>query len=509
MFELSVALKYLIPRWRQLSVTIISLISVTVIALVVWLIVVFFSVTYGLEKTWVQKLIALTAPVRITPTEKYYNSYYYNVDSVSDSSDYTLKSIREKLNSPVTNPYNPEIDEEIPHDWVTPDINADGTLKDPVKQAFRAIDGIRGIKATDFEMTISNLRLRLLRKQPGLEGQYSQSFITQMTYLGSYDSHNKSLPKTILPPSQEDMENIVAMELPKQPFQKGSSLPSLQEFGDGILLPKNFKEVGVRIGDRGHLTYYTPTPSTVQEQRVPVFVAGFYDPGIFPMGGKFVIANPEVTTIIRSSHHSNDNLLSNGINIRFDDTERADNVKEALLKAFKEEGIDNYWHIETFREFEFTKDLLQQLRSEKNLFSLISMVIIIVACSNIISMLIILVNDKKLEIGILRSMGATSRSIATIFGFCGFVMGVLGSLLGTVAAVITLHNLESLVNLISRLQGFDAFNPVFYGETLPNEVSFETLAFVIITTAVISVIAGIVPAVKASLLRPSTILRSE
>src|SRR3990170_3332185 len=108
MFELSVAFKYLIPRWRQLSVSIISLISILVIALVVWLIVVFFSVTHGLEKGWVQKLIALTAPVRVSPTDYYYDSYYYLADSVSMSSNYTPKSIGEKLSSPFTDPYDPE-----------------------------------------------------------------------------------------------------------------------------------------------------------------------------------------------------------------------------------------------------------------------------------------------------------------------------------------------------------------------------------------------------------------
>ena len=60
MYELSVARKYLIPRWRQLSVSIISLISILVIALVVWLIVVFFSVKDGLENGWIEKLVALT-----------------------------------------------------------------------------------------------------------------------------------------------------------------------------------------------------------------------------------------------------------------------------------------------------------------------------------------------------------------------------------------------------------------------------------------------------------------
>jgi lipoprotein-releasing system permease protein len=152
---------------------------------------------------------------------------------------------------------------------------------------------------------------------------------------------------------------------------------------------------------------------------------------------------------------------------------------------------------------------LQQLKSEKHLFTLLATIIILVACSNIISMLIILVNDKKTEIGILRSMGATSSSIALIFGICGIVMGILGSLLGIICAIITLQNLQPLINLLSRLQGHDMFNPLFFGETLPTDLSFEALVFVVIATGFISLVAGLVPALKASLLRPSAILRSE
>jgi lipoprotein-releasing system permease protein len=124
-------------------------------------------------------------------------------------------------------------------------------------------------------------------------------------------------------------------------------------------------------------------------------------------------------------------------------------------------------------------------------------------------MLVILVNDKKIEIGILRSMGATSWTIATIFGWCGMVMGCLGSLIGTIAAMVTLKNLQPLINLLSKIQGYEMFNPIYYGETLPAELSFETLGLVILATALISCLAGLIPAVKASLLRPSAILRSE
>jgi lipoprotein-releasing system permease protein len=227
------------------------------------------------------------------------------------------------------------------------------------------------------------------------------------------------------------------------------------------------------------------------------------------MGGKFVLADRNLTNQIRVSQSSPEALIGNGINVRFHDWEKAPLIKQQLEKKFQEAGIDPYWKIETFREFEFTRDILQQLNSEKRLFTMLATIIIVVACSNIISMLIILVNDKKVEIGILRSMGASSYSIALIFGFCGIVMGIAGSFIGTLAAFLTLRNLHAIVNFISRIQGYDMLNPVFYGDTLPTSISLEAFLFVLVSTVLISLVSGLVPAIKACLMRPSAILKAE
>ena len=691
MYELSVALKYLTPRWKQISVSIISLISILVISLVVWLIVVFFSVSQGLENAWTQKLIALTAPVRITPTEDYYHSYYYQIDSISAASNYNPKSIGEKLASATSDPHDPTMDEQIPEHWPQAVRDQSGALIDPVKTAFSVIEHIPGASASDYEMTFSNIRLRLVRPiaNYGIEPLHNQSFISQSAYLTTLDGDNPMLEKALLKFTPEDASNLLAMssvgseniqeDQPDSVLQKSSEaaqlklknlfaylsverlkppeqgwalplhllpsectfqgcaefsqgqlqkliiteaavasnhtqpvtikikggqlyvsapgigerpvkssipliapppltldavlqqdslltskkaeglifevsgqlqtvpikgrtvlgqlqvdaatlrdfngnseplwvyrdttgryrLPSDPEIGESVLLPRTFKDAGVLIADRGYLSYHSPTASSVQEQRIPIVVAGFYDPGIIPMGGKFILANREVASLIRSSHNQEDTTLGSGINVRLNDLASADKVKQTLIDSFNKHGIGNYWKVETYREYDFTRDILQQLRSEKNLFSLISLVIIVVACSNIISMLIILVNDKKQEIGILRSMGATSSSIALIFGTCGVIMGLAGSFFGILMAVLTLHYLDDLVALISRLQGFELFNPLFYGEQLPAELSLEALGFVMIMTACISMAAGIVPAMKACLMKPSAILREE
>lgn len=644
MFELSIAYKYLMPRWRQLSVSIISLISILVISLVVWLILVFFSVTDGLEKIWVEKLIALSAPVRVTPTEAYYKSYYYLVDGISAQSGYTYKSLTDKRKTLAADPYDPEFDEEIPPFWATPDREADGSLKDIVKKTFQAISETKGlppISAQEFEITFTNLHLKLNRVSQPQAGS-NQSVLSHTAYLGSFDPNNHMLKKALMPLEPSDIANLIenlafipennqdlstntkklvspqefrkrmqqlfshvvitalktaeegwiiptaflpedlvtqepvrikgahllpaklieetlltakrprdlklAVEVPfkgktievKIPYgllpigsiqlantvadaadekplwihsegvkRSPLVLPNETVLGDGVLLPKSFRDAGILIGDQGFLSYYAATNSAMQEQRLPIYVAGFFDPGIMPLGGKFILAGQSAVSNIRSSQEQQDQTLSTGINVRFDDLQKADNVKIALQEAFKQAGVHNYWKVDTYREFEFTKDLLQQLHSEKNLFSLISIVIIIVACSNIISMLIILVNDKKVEIGILMAMGATSKSIALIFGFCGVIMGALGGLIGVGLALLTLRNLQGLMDFLGKLQGHEMFNAIYYGNTLPNELSYGALLFVMVTTVVISLLAGIVPAIKASLLRPSAILRSE
>ena len=184
-------------------------------------------------------------------------------------------------------------------------------------------------------------------------------------------------------------------------------------------------------------------------------------------------------------------------------------MKEKIADRFERAGIAPYWKAATYDEFEFSKDLLLQFQSDRTLLLLIAAIILIVACSNIISLLVLLVNDKKKEIAILQSMGASFRSIAAIFGACGVAMGLLSCLLGSALALFTLKHLDSLVSFLSAIQGRAAFNPAFFGNSLPNQLSYEALLFVLIATPILSLAAGLIPAIKASRIRPSHVLRSE
>ena len=219
--------------------------------------------------------------------------------------------------------------------------------------------------------------------------------------------------------------------------------------------------------------------------------------------------DPSIPSLLLSAYQAEDQPQSSGIHVHIADFHRADQVKEAIQRLLREKQLDRYWKVETFREYEFTKELLQQLRSDRHLSFVIAAIILLIACSNIISMQLLLVHDKKKEIAILRAMGASSLSIMAIFGCAGLVMGLLGSLLGTLAALFTLHHLDTILHFISLLQGYELFHPTFYGTKLPGELSFEGIALIWGATALLSLIAGIIPAVKAGCMSPSTLLRTE
>ena len=184
------------------------------------------------------------------------------------------------------------------------------------------------------------------------------------------------------------------------------------------------------------------------------------------------------------------------IEIKLDDYELANKVKDELI----DKKLGYPFYARTW--FEMNRSLYSWMEIEKWGSFVILSLIIMVAAFNIVSSLIMMVMDKTREIGILKSMGATSKSILRIFVFEGLLVGVIGTILGSIIGY-TLGFAQLYFGIIS-LPG-----DVYLISSLPILMKWSDF-FAITTVAIfLSVVASYYPARKASRLIPVEAIRYE
>lgn len=154
--------------------------------------------------------------------------------------------------------------------------------------------------------------------------------------------------------------------------------------------------------------------------------------------------------------------------------------------------------------------LISALNVERNVMFLILTLIIIIAVFNIISSLIMLVMDKNKQIAILKTIGVSNFSIMKIFFICGTTIGVVGTALGTVLGTLFAYNIENIRHFLENVFGLNLFNPtVYFLSQLPSRVFIGDVVIVSLMSILLSFLATIYPAYKASKTNPAEILRYE
>jgi len=195
--------------------------------------------------------------------------------------------------------------------------------------------------------------------------------------------------------------------------------------------------------------------------------------------------------------------LPGGLRLKFNDIfaapVRTPQINTALGGGFKVSD----WSIENASYF-------RAVRIEKTMMSLILMLIVAVAAFNIVAALVMVVNEKRTDIAILRTVGMTPGAVVGVFMTQGVLIGWFGALLGLIVGLLLAFNVGTIVPFLERIAGAKIFDPsVFVISDMPSEVQWPQVIAITVTALILTVVATIYPALRGAATEPADALRYE
>jgi lipoprotein-releasing system permease protein len=194
-----------------------------------------------------------------------------------------------------------------------------------------------------------------------------------------------------------------------------------------------------------------------------------------------------------------------GLRIKLDDPFLTSEVAPAI--ATKLAGQGNYYISDWVQE---NPNFFAALKMEKRIMSIIMVLVVAVAAFNIVSTLIMAVIDKRADIAIMRTFGASPRSIMQIFIIQGALIGIIGTLLGVALGLLIALNIGVIVPFIENLFHVQFLaKDVYYISEVPSQVLWSDVTAITLTSIILSLLATLYPSYKASQINPAEALRYE
>ncbi len=263
---------------------------------------------------------------------------------------------------------------------------------------------------------------------------------------------------------------------------------------DGIIIGRALAtNLGAGLGAR--VNVISPFGNVLTPFGLAPRMRGFTVAGIFEMGMYEYDSTLAYVTIPTAQQFFRIGTAVTGFEVKVDDLYRAKEVGTEIQRRLGFPYFTRDW-------MQLHRNLFAALKLEKIAMFIILAMIVLVAASNIVSTLIMKVMDKGAEIGILKSMGATSRSIMSIFMVEGVVIGFVGTVLGTGAGAIICKVQETYK--IVRLRG-----DVYLLDALPILMKGTDLVLIATSALLLSFLATLYPSWQAARLDPIVAIRYE
>jgi len=257
------------------------------------------------------------------------------------------------------------------------------------------------------------------------------------------------------------------------------------------------KELALRLGlgVGSFLNVLSPTGGVSPfgfRPKVMVFkVVGIFDTGMYEYDSSLVYT--DISSAQKLINFKED--VVTGIEVRLKDVYKAPQVAEKIKNILGPSFFIQTW-------IDMNRSLFSALRLEKFAMGVILVMIVLVGSFSIITTLFMLVMEKKKDIAILMSMGATKRDIKKIFVFLGSFIGLVGTLVGYMFGL-------GLGYLLEKYQFIKLPKDVYYLDHLPIEYNLSDLVIIGVVAMVLCFVATLYPASQAAKLEPAQVLRYE
>ncbi len=260
-------------------------------------------------------------------------------------------------------------------------------------------------------------------------------------------------------------------------------------------------ELGVDIGDK--ITVIIPQPSSGFIGSIPRLkrfsVVGIVNAGMYEYDSGYAFVHLEDAATLYSLRDQVTGLQ----------------VKTTDLFAVNEiiSGLSDFLPVRGYYALSWTQkhaNFFQAIQLEKRMMFIVVALIIAVAAFNIVSTMVMMINEKKRAIAILRTQGARIKDISALFIIQGTTLGLIGTILGCLGGILLSSNIDVIVPFIENLFNLRFFPPdVYYISEVPSEIQLSDLLEVGFFSFIMTVLATIYPALRASKIKPAQVLRHE
>jgi len=289
------------------------------------------------------------------------------------------------------------------------------------------------------------------------------------------------------------------------PFMKAGSLTDLTPGSQSIVLGAGLRlTLQARVGDA--LTVLIPqTASSASLLELKPRIE------TFTIVGEFEAAAQEHDNVLAlvnmgdAAAFLGTDGAPTGLRLKFADIFAAPLQAPKIAAALASDGsfVSRDWSQENASYF-------RAVSIEKTMMTLILLLIVTVAAFNIVAALVMVVNEKRTDIAILRTLGLTPNSVIAIFVTQGVVIGWLGALLGVALGLGLAFNVDVIVPFLERVFGMHIFDPdVYYITELPSEVHGAQVAAIALTALALTTLATVYPSLRGARTEPADALRYE